>query len=144
VAGEWGMSPRQSVLAECDRRGKDAVVAGCVGLLTGSGADDALIVALGGPPAGYVLSGGEGGPQYWLRVWAARGLLHAWADTATPAIIGATTDQSWRVREMAAKVIARHRVGDALTAVAALRDDDVARVRTAAGRAVAILSATAS
>ena len=108
------MSPRQSVLAECDRRGSDAVVAGCVGLLTGGGADDA------------------------------RGLLHAWADTATPAIIGATTDQSWRVREMAAKVIARHRVGDALTAVAALRDDDVARVRTAAGRAVAILSATAS
>jgi hypothetical protein len=29
------------------------------------------------------------------------------------AIVGATHDEAWRVREMAAKVIARHRVGDA-------------------------------
>jgi hypothetical protein len=145
VASEWGMTPRQSIYAECERRGKDAVVAGCVSLLAGDGADDALIVALGGPAAEYVLAGGEGGADgYWPRVWAARGLLHAWADTASPAIVAAITDESWRVREMAAKVVARHRVGDALAAVAALRDDQVARVRTAAGRAVAILSASAS
>jgi HEAT repeat protein len=136
------MTPRQSVRAECDRRGRDALVAGCVGLLRGEGSDDELLLALAGPAAEYVLGGAEGGPNgYWPRVWAARGLLHAWADTATPAIIQATTDDSWRVREMAAKVIARHQVGDALEAVVALNDDPVARVRAAASRAVVILAA---
>jgi hypothetical protein len=70
--------------------------------------DDDLVLTLGGEPAGYVLSGGEGGKEgYWPRVWGARGLLHAWDDAATDAIIHATTDEAWRVREIAAKVIAR-------------------------------------
>jgi HEAT repeats len=136
------MTPRQSVTAECERRGRAAVVTGCIGLLDGADTDDGLIIALGGPPAEIVLSGREGGRGgYWPRVWAARGLLHVWADDATPAIIAATTDESWRVREMAAKVIARHQVGDALAAVVALRDDPVLRVRAAADRAVMDLSA---
>jgi HEAT repeat protein len=89
-----------------------------------------------------VLDGHEGGKSgYWPRVWAARGLLHAWDDRAAPAIIQATTDDAWRVREMAAKVIARHYVGDALTAVAELVNDPVPRVRAAAERAVVILTA---
>jgi hypothetical protein len=138
----WGMTPRQSVTAECERRGRAAVVTGCIGLLEGAETDDGLIVALGGPPAAIVLSGREGGRGgYWPRVWAAHGLLHVWADDATSAIIAATTDESWRVREMAAKVIARHQVGDALAAVVALRDDPVSRVRAAADRAVMHLSA---
>ena len=56
-------------------------------------------------------------------------------------IANATRDEAWRVREMAAKVIARHRVGDALDAVAALRADPVQRVRAAAARAVTRLTA---
>jgi len=44
---------------------------------------------------------------------------------------------------MAAKVIAGHRVGDALDAIARLRDDSVPRVRAAAQRAVVILTAGA-
>ncbi len=136
------MTPRESVTAECRRRGLDGVVDGCVGLLDGTGADEALIVALGGQAAPYVLSGREGGAGgYWPRVWAARGLLYAWADSAAPAIIRATTDEAWRVREMAAKVIARHQVADALAAVVALRDDPVPRVSAAAGRAVMRLTA---
>jgi len=136
------MTPSQSVTAECERRGRAAVVAGCIGLLEGAPTDDGLIIALGGPAADTVLSGREGGPGgYWPRVWAARGLLHVWADNAAPAIIAATTDESWRVREMAAKVIARHRVGDALAAVVALKHDPMPRVRAAADRAVMIVSA---
>ena len=42
---------------------------------------------------------------------------------------------------MAAKVTARHKVGDALDAVAALRTDEVERVRAAASRAVTVLTA---
>ena len=42
---------------------------------------------------------------------------------------------------MAAKVVAAHRVGQALDAVAAIRDDPVPRVRVAAERAVVLLTA---
>lgn len=70
----------------------------------------------------------------------ARGLLHVWADDVTSALIGAATDESWRVREMAAKVVARHVVDDALDAVVALCQDDVPRVREAARRAVITLT----
>jgi len=41
---------------------------------------------------------------------------------------------------MAAKVVARQLIGDALPAVADLRDDPVPRVRAAANRAVTLLS----
>jgi hypothetical protein len=142
----WQLTPRQSVAAECERRGKPAVVSGCIDLLEGRQyVDDALVLALGGPAAHYVLGGREGGKAgYWPRVWAARGLLHALDCRATAAIIGATTDDAWRVREMAAKVIARHRVGDAFTAVGELRNDQVPRVRAAAERAVVILTATST
>jgi HEAT repeat protein len=117
-------------------------VAGCARLLSGQEADEALVRALGGAAAGLVLAGREGGQNgYWPRVWAARGLLHAWDDAATPAIVLATADEHWRVREMAAKVIARHRVAGAFDEVMALRGDPVPRVRAAAERAAVLLSA---
>jgi hypothetical protein len=139
------MTPRERILHECEQRGKPRLVAGCVALLESREADPGLILVLGGEPAGYVLAGHEGGPHgHWPRIWAARGLLHAWDDDATPAIIAATTDEAWRVREMAAKVIARHRVGDALPAVTALRDDPVPRVRAAAPRAMTAITESAA
>ncbi len=141
VVGVWGVTPRESVEAECGRRGRAGVVAGCVALLSGRDVDDSLIVALAGPAADQVLAGAEGGRSgYWPRVWAARGLLHVWDDDALPAILTATRDDAWRVREMAAKVIARHRLGDALEAVAALQQDPIPRVRTAAHRAVTLVT----
>jgi HEAT repeat protein len=141
MVGVWGMTPRESVEAECGRRGLASFVDGCAGLLLGRDADDALIHALAGPAAAQVLDGREGGRSgYWPRVWAARGLLHAWDSTALPAIVAATRDESWRVREMAAKVVARHRLGDALSAVAALEQDPVPRVRAAAHRAVTLVT----
>jgi HEAT repeat protein len=136
------MTPRQSIESECERRGRLAVISGCIDLLQGRDVDDGLVLALGGPAAEYVLSGREGGKSgHWPRVWAARGLMYAWEDNATPAVIAATADEAWRVREMAAKVIARHGLGDTLSAVARLRKDPVARVRVAAERAVEILTA---
>jgi hypothetical protein len=42
---------------------------------------------------------------------------------------------------MAAKVVARRRLGDALPIVAGMGDDPVPRVRTGAARATAILTA---
>jgi len=135
-------TPRERIAAECARRGPAAVISGCADLLGGADADDDLLIALGGAHAEYVLGGHEGGRAgYWPRVWAARGLLHAWAGDATAAIIMATSDEAWRVREMAAKVVARHRVGQAFDAVDRLRSDQVPRVRAAAARPVAALTA---
>lgn len=49
-------------------------------------------------------------------------------------------DESWRVREMALKVAARHQLGDALERATQLRQDDTARVRAAASRAVTAIT----
>jgi HEAT repeat protein len=130
------MTPKLSIEFECDRRSHDVVVHDCVALLIGQRVDDDFLRAIGGPAAETVLEGRAGGLDgYWPRVWAARGLLHAWDDVATDAIIEATTNDSWRVREMAAKVIARHHVTPAIDAVVTLLDDKNARVRAAANRA---------
>ena len=136
--------PRLRIAAECAGHGNGPLTAACIALLKGrpDDASDELITVLGGEHAGNVLDGRDGGRSgYWPRVWAARGLLHAWDPAATTAIIGATADDAWRVREMAAKVIARHQVGDAFDAVTALRSDSVERVRAAASRAVTVLTA---
>jgi hypothetical protein len=127
---------------ECARRGTREVVAGCIKLLGRRDVDDSLIIALGGPPARSVLDTGPAPVHlYWLRVWGARGLLYAWDDTARPAVVAALNDEHWRVREMAAKVVARHLLGEAMDPVAELRNDRVARVRQAAERAVTLLTA---
>ena len=136
----WGKSPRDSIELECERRGKGKVVSGCMSLLNGKGADAELIYALGGPPARWVFTGGEPGPDYWVRVWAARGLLWAWDDAALPCILNALKDEAWRVREMALRVVARHRLTGAASTVASLRDDPNSRVASAAERAYARLA----
>jgi hypothetical protein len=111
------------------------VVDGCVDLLMGRGADPDLIVALGGPPAGWAKSGEASGPAYWLKVWAARGLLYNWDEVAVPAVISALDDGAWRVREMALKVVARHEIREAATTVTRLEKDPSPRVEAAAARA---------
>jgi hypothetical protein len=137
----WGRTPRESIAAECARRGRKAVVAGCARLVMGEDVDTRLVTALAGPAARRVLDGDSRADlRYWLRVWGARGLLWEWDDSAAPALAVALRDPAWRVREMAAKVVARHLLGDALPEVAALRADPVPRVRAAASRAVVLLT----
>jgi HEAT repeats len=142
ASGFWDLTPRQSVEQECARRGEADVVDACIVLLAGGDADRPFIFAIGGPAAESVLGPHPRQDQrYFLRVWAARALLYAWDDSAQPAVLTALADESWRVREMAAKVVARRRLGDALPIVAGMHDDQVARVRAAAARATAILTA---
>lgn len=141
----WELTPKQSIELECARRGRAQLVSGCVALLRGQDVDDDLVIALGGPGARTIL---DSGPKpvylYWLRVWGARGLLHAYSGEAEEAVLEALADEHWRVREMAVKVIARYRIGAGLEAVAELRDDSVPRVRAAADRAVVLLTAAGS
>lgn len=81
---------------------------------------------------------------YWLRVWGVRGLLWNWDRRALATLRSALLDDAWRVREMSAKVVARHLVDDLQPEVAALAHDPVPRVRAAASRALALLSAAGS
>ena len=134
------MLPREAIRVECGRRGERELVAGCMALLRTQPVDDALVMALGGGPAAAVLDGGPAS-GYWLRVWGARGLLWAWDDAAVPALLEALGDAHWRVREMAAKVVARNRVGAAFEAVGPLCEDPVPRVAQAARRAIRTLVA---
>lgn len=136
----WGKTPRESIEQECANRGKDAVVAGCIELLNGREVDAELVLALGGPPARWVVTGGPPGPSYWLRVWALRGLLWAWDERADQSVEAALADEAWRVREMALKVVARHRLEDNVAMVADLQEDSSARVRAAASRALVRIS----
>ena len=75
-------------------------------------------------------------------MWATRGLLWAWDDVALESVQGALTDDAWRVREMALKVVARHRLDDLLLTVVDLQEDPAARVRAGASRALMRISAS--
>lgn len=141
------MTPRESITAACAERGTAEVVAGCLRLLRGEETDPALIVALAGPGQERYLDKPEG-ERYWLRVWGARGLLWALGTDGAPAaddprvtsaVGSALGDGHWRVREMAAKLAARHRIEAVQPALAALLTDENARVRAAAARAVRVL-----
>jgi len=134
-------TPRENVAGECARHGEREVVARCVTLIDGGEGEDAFLMAISCGAAQLFLNGREGGRTgYWPRVWGARALLYAWDVSAEPAIVLATGDAHWRVREMAAKVIARRLVDVGLEAVVALRDDPVPRVRAAAERALVALT----
>ena len=131
-----GMTPRERVQAECARRGKDAVVADCLRLLAGETADLDLLSGLAGPGADKYFDGAQHDDTYWFRVWAMRGLLWSYDPRAEDAVRAGFADDSWRVREMAAKVVARHLVGPAISEVAAGCHDPVPRVRSASERAL--------
>jgi HEAT repeat protein len=134
-------TPRTRIDAECERRGREVVVLELVELLSSGAVDDDFLEVLGGAHAVAVLAGRDGGLEgYWPRVWTVRGLLHVWVEEATPALLRAATDPAWRVREMVAKVVARHRVDAALEVVVALKEDPVPRVRRAAERALVSLA----
>ena len=135
-------APRSRILAAAAREGAEPFVRRCVGLLDRREFDASLIGILGGDGAAYVLGGGEGGPEgYWPRVWALRALTYVWHDSAAPAAVRACDDGSWRVREMALRVLAAQRLPAGATAARRLTGDDVARVRARAEQVVHRLGA---
>lgn len=113
---------------------------GCIRLLEHGEVDAPFLLALSGPGGQKFLDGDEHGDTYWLRVWALRGLLWVCDDKATAVVVGAVDDEHWRVREMALRVVARHRLDAALDATARRREDSVERVRQAAARALVRLT----
>ena len=145
VTTSWGESPRSSITRYAHEVGEDVLVGRLVELLGGDPLDDELGVALAGPASRLVLAGREGGPTgYWARVWALRGLHYVWRDVATDPVIASCADPSWRCREMALKVAARHRLDEALEVAARRQRDEVVRVRLAAQRVLRVLTADGS
>jgi len=134
------VTPRERIESECARRGRKAVVDDCIALLRGS-TDLTRLRSLVGAGGDKYFDGQEHHDLYWFRVWGLRGLLWAWDPRAVREVCRALTDEHWRVREMAAKVVARHLVGQATAAIAALGEDPVPRVRQAAERAQVRLTA---
>ena len=116
------MRPQERIEQACRTLGRPAVIDRCLGLLAGGAEEPEFIAILGGPPAIRLLDDGGVRPdqRYWLRVWAARGLLWAGPGGQVSVLRAALTDDAWRVREMTCKVIARHRVADLLQDVASL------------------------
>lgn len=136
--------PVADLIAELDRRlGRTRLVEVCVSLLLGADREDHLDVLpwLTGHDwsAGQPVRDRSVWKDHWLRTWGARGLLHAWDDAATSAVLAGLDDEAWRPAEMCLKVVARHEVAGAGDAAAALADHERPRVRVAALRALAVV-----
>jgi hypothetical protein len=135
-----GLTPRQHVAQQCSVRGEDAVATTCIRLLRGEDVAPDEVIGLVGAPAQKFYDDREHDDVYWLRVWGARGLLWSWDARGSAAIRAGLHDEHWRVREMSAKVVARHLLVDLFDDVAGCVDDPVPRVRSAASRAVVRLT----
>ncbi|RFA14992.1 hypothetical protein B7R22_07605 [Subtercola boreus] len=116
------------------REGAAKVARRATSLLAGGYEGEEFLLVVGGSHAEGIVGGAPA--LYWPEVWGARTLLYVWDDAAAPTVIAALTNQSWRVREMAARVCAARGVGTARDLVK-LTTDENARVRAAAARAIA-------
>lgn len=125
--------PRQ-LISELTALVPEAEVAGdCVALLEGADPEEyaPLLPHLAGRP------GIAGFPEYWPRVWAARGLLYVWDDSAAGPVLDGLRDEHWRVAEMCLKVSAKRELPAAEDTIR-LVDYELPRVRAAAVRALGV------
>jgi len=134
------------IVSLAERIGVPAFVAVCTDLMAGADRNEYVeeLRSLTGHAwlPGDKIFEAESWPNYWVRTWGARGLLHVWDDRATEAIVAGLADEHWRPAEMCLKVAARHDVAGAGDGAAALLVHDIARVRTQALRALAIVGDT--
>ena len=131
-------APPRELLAELARHvGESTASDLCAELLSGADPHDHpnALAYLAGRPAAPFLAG-TWGPDYWARVWGARGLLYVWSDDATDAVVAGLSDSSWRVAEMCLKVAAEREIAMAGDAAVRLAGHELPRVRGAAVRAL--------
>lgn len=136
-------SPADRVALGVQRWGADGFVERCLRVLdTGSWDDEPEIMDYFADYGAALVDRGLGKEGYWLRVWPLRALLYAWPVDATTesateaAVAAALSDEHWRAREMACKVIVRRNLGAAADDAAGLLTDTVPRVRAAAARVI--------
>jgi hypothetical protein len=102
-------------------------------LMSGNNEGESFLRLVGGEHAQGILDGAP--PLYWPELWGTRALLYVWHDSAAPAVVRALSNPAWRVREMAARVVAERDL-PAASELAAMTADETPRVRIAAARAL--------
>jgi hypothetical protein len=130
-------SPRDRLARLAAHVGEARAAELCAELLAAGSADEhpETLVYLGGDGGRAVLAGTGDWRPYWSRVWAARGLLYVWDDSAAPAVLAGLADPAWRVAEMCLKVSTRRDLPAGDDAVRLARHE-LPRVRAAALRAL--------
>ena len=121
------------IAAASERHGEDVIVERAVSLIEGNNEGKEFLLIVGGEHAQGILDGAP--VLYWPELWGTRALLHAWNDSAADAVRAALSNQAWRVREMATRVVATRRV-DAREQLVKLLADETPRVRASAARAL--------
>jgi hypothetical protein len=121
------------IAAASERHGEAVIVERAVSLIDGNNEGKEFLLIVGGEHAQGILDGAP--VLFWPELWGTRALLHAWDDSATDAVRAALSNQAWRVREMATRVVATRRL-DAREQLVALVEDETPRVRAAAARAL--------
>lgn len=119
-----------------EREGAQKVARRAASLLAGRYEGEEFLLVVGGTHADGIVHGAPA--LYWPEVWGARALLYVWDAAAAPTVIAGLGNQSWRVREMCARVCAEHAVGTVRDLVRRTTDEN-ARVRSAAARAIAVV-----
>lgn len=126
-------SPSDRIAKAVALYGEPAVVRRAASLLSGGNEGDEFLLWVGGRHAQGVLVGAP--PLYWPEVWGARALSYVWDESAASAVHRGLGDQAWRVREMCARVVFLRALPET-DALLELVNDEVARVRSAAARAL--------
>ncbi|WP_424464384.1 HEAT repeat domain-containing protein [Pseudoclavibacter helvolus] len=128
----------QRLAAAVERYGQSEFVRRVLHLIKGYDEGDDLLLFVGGDHAQGILDGAP--VLYWPELWGTRALLYVWDVSAAPAVIGTLGNPAWRVREMGARVVAAREI-PAVAELAGLLGDSVARVRSAAARALGAVGA---
>jgi len=126
-------SPADRIAAAVKIYGERDIVDRAAALIGGANAGEDFLLFVGGKHAKGILDGAPA--LYWPELWGTRTLMYVWHDSAKVAVQSALTNQAWRVREMAAKVV--HLRELPLTDnLLPMLSDEVGRVRAAAARAL--------
>ena len=125
----------QRLEAAIVRYGEADVLKRAVSLTEGAMAGEDFLLYVGGHHAQGLLDGAPA--LYWPELWGMRALLHVWDPSAGTAVKNGLENQSWRVREMSARVSQERDLNVAPSLVALLTDES-ARVRAAAARALGV------
>jgi hypothetical protein len=126
-------SPQKRIEEAVALFGEQSVAQRAASLLMGGNEGEEFLLWVGGRHAQGVLDGAP--PLYWPEVWGARALTFVWDESAASAVHRGLNDQAWRVREMCARVVFVRTLPETDTLLALL-GDEVARVRSAAARAL--------
>lgn len=115
---------------------EEDVVDGAISLMAGNNEGENFLLYVGGEHAQGILDGAPA--LYWPELWGTRTLLYVWDDSAISPVLNALQNPAWRVREMAARVVAARGIPAADELLELLRDD-TPRVRIAGAKALGVV-----